>query len=186
MSKSVFSVLILSCAALLMFGGCKKNGAITALPADTVVNVPKDTAVTVVSTPYDTSDNVEFTEVKLDDDLAAQVAGKLKPVYFEYNSFSLTQPSMDVLVAAGAFLSSHPAMRILVEGHCDDRGSPEYNMGLGESRSKAVREYLGNLGLPASRIETTSWGKERLAEGGCSDDACHAKNRRAEFKVLSK
>jgi peptidoglycan-associated lipoprotein len=58
-------------------------------------------------------------------------------------------------------------------------------MGLGENRSKAVKKYFTNYGIPANRIETTSWGKERPAETGCSDDPCHAKNRRVEYKVLA-
>jgi len=186
MSKFSLIVIVAAMMAALLFSGCKKQGAISVIPADTVVNLPVDTAVTVVETPYDTTDNVEFSEAKLDDDLAVLVAEKLKPVYFEYNSFSLTQESMDALAAAGTFLKAHPAMRVLVEGHCDDRGSSEYNMGLGESRAKTVREYLSNYGLPASRIETSTWGKERLVSPACSDDPCHAKNRRAEFKVLSK
>ncbi|MDD5674372.1 MAG: OmpA family protein, partial [Chitinivibrionales bacterium] len=73
-----------------------------------------------------------------------------------------------------------------VEGNCDERGSAGYNMGLGENRARVVKEYLVSYGIPASRIEITSYGKERPAVPNCTDDPCHAKNRRDEFKVLSK
>ena len=74
----------------------------------------------------------------------------------------------------------------MAEGNADERGSSEYNMGLGENRARAVKNYLTGYGIDASRIETTSYGEERTARTGCgSDDACHQENRRVEWTVLA-
>ncbi|MBN1983445.1 MAG: OmpA family protein, partial [Chitinivibrionales bacterium] len=94
--------------------------------------------------------------------------------------------SLSKLEMAARFLGRYPNVRILVEGHCDERGSSEYNMGLGENRGRAVKNYLNNYGIQSMRVEVTSWGKERPVNRGCTDEECHAKNRRAVYKVLSK
>ena len=181
----VLPVLLLCC--MIPFTGCnKKTSKVTAMPQESVK--PPDTAKVVVPppAPVDTSDSVSYKPAVLDTSLATLVAANLKTVYFEYNSSALNQESTDLLAKASSFLMSHASMRILVEGHCDERGSAEYNMGLGEQRAKAVKSYLVNLGIPASRMETTSWGKEHLLVTGCTDDPCHSQNRRGEFKVLTK
>ena len=78
------------------------------------------------------------------------------------------------------FLRSYPQVRISIEGHCDERGSTEYNLGLGQRRAEAAKNYLVSLGITADRIETVSWGKERPF---CTDhdEACWQQNRRAHF-----
>lgn len=76
----------------------------------------------------------------------------------------------------------------MAEGNCDERGSSEYNMGLGENRARAVQSYLSNYGISADRVQTTSYGEERPARSGCGkgEDECHAQNRRVEWQVLAK
>ena len=132
----------------------------------------------------DTSDEVSFRERDLEAELQRQVREALQPVYFEYNSYELTSETVDRLGIVSSFLSDHSTLRVLIEGHCDERGSSEYNMALGENRARAVKQYLMNYGVPSLQLEITSWGEERLVNPFCADEVCHQKNRRVEFKVL--
>jgi peptidoglycan-associated lipoprotein len=92
-----------------------------------------------------------------------------------------------LLETIASFLKDHPSVRLMAEGNADERGSSEYNMGLGENRAKAVKNYLTSYGISSDRVETTSYGRERPANSNCGeDDACHAKNRRVEWRVLAK
>jgi peptidoglycan-associated lipoprotein len=105
--------------------------------------------------------------------------------FFAYDDFSLSSDAKSILVGDARFLKANPAMRVKIEGHCDERGTSEYNLGLGERRAASARSYLVSRGIAASRIETISYGKERPFDPGHSEDAW-AKNRRAHFVVLSK
>jgi peptidoglycan-associated lipoprotein len=153
--------------------------------------LPKKKADTAFVEPkplgdVDTSDDVLFREADLEAEMERLVRENLKPVYFEFNSYTLSKEGTENLGIAANFLMEHSDMRVLIEGHCDERGSSEYNMGLGENRARAVKNFLKNYGVPSLQMEITSWGKERPAEAGCTDDECHGQNRRAEFKVLAK
>jgi len=185
MSPIVRVCTVAALASALMVGGCRKKQ-----PAleDMAKPVPKPDTSFTAPRPFeaDTSDNASFREAELDAELMRQVRENLRTVYFEFNSYSLSETSIDQLRTAANFLMRHSTMRVLVEGHCDERGSSEYNMGLGENRARAVKNYLVNYGIPSVQIETTSWGKERPAMSGCVDESCHSQNRRAEFKVLAK
>jgi len=99
-------------------------------------------------------------------------------VLFEYNSASLTEDAKKILDTQVAWLKSDPNIRITVEGHCDERGTREYNIALGEKRANATKIYLTANGIDVSRIKTVSYGKERPAFFGASEDVM-AKNRRA-------
>jgi peptidoglycan-associated lipoprotein len=99
-------------------------------------------------------------------------------VYFGTDSHVLDSGSRATLDAQAAWLLAHPSVSITIEGHCDERGTREYNLGLGERRANAAKNYLAARGVPAGRMTTISWGKERpLAEG--SSEAAWAQNRRA-------
>jgi peptidoglycan-associated lipoprotein len=102
-------------------------------------------------------------------------------VYFGLDSYILTTESGKTLQATFNKLESKPSIQI--EGHCDEQGSSEYNLALGEKRAKAAQDYLVTLGYPAKRISTISYGKERPADKG-HDEAAWAKNRRAELKIV--
>lgn len=105
---------------------------------------------------------------------------KLDTVYFAYDNSSVSSSQTPKLEAAAKYMSSNPSAGLIVEGHCDERGSAEYNMGLGERRALAVREYLVNLGVPETRLQTISYGAERPADPGHNENAW-LKNRRAEL-----
>jgi len=106
----------------------------------------------------------------------------VKEVLFDYDKAEIKSDQMDVLRANAAWLKDHAAVRFTIEGHCDERGSEEYNLGLGDRRANAVKEYLLSQGLPANRINTVSYGEERPI---CreSTEECYARNRRAAFTL---
>ncbi len=180
-----FAALVAS--MLLVSTGCPpKQPKIEETPEETAppqadTSFSEPTPITI-----DTSDDVTFREADLEAEIERQVREKLRPVYFEFNSFTLTPRSSEELSEAASFLLEQSSMRVLIEGHCDERGSAEYNMGLGENRARAVKRFLQNYGIPAIRIEVTSWGKERPVRTGCRQESCHQENRRAEFKVLAR
>jgi len=98
-------------------------------------------------------------------------------VHFDYDQYGLTEEGKTTLQRQSAWMQKYPAVRVTVEGHCDERGTREYNLALGARRANAVKEYLASLGVAASRVETVSYGKERPV---CtqSDESCWAQNRR--------
>ena len=134
----------------------------------------------------DTSAGAAFKEAVLSEELAKKVKEALQVIYFDYNSFQLNSDATDRLQIVADFLRENTGLRVLIAGHCDERGSSEYNMGLGENRARVVKDYLLNIGIKPIRIETTSYGKEQPASAFCRDDQCHSKNRRDEFKVLAR
>lgn len=111
--------------------------------------------------------------------------GTLERVQFEFDSSNLTQSARDTLQSNARTILANSKMRVLVEGHCDERGSNEYNLALGERRSKSVIDYLVNLGVPRSRLEAKSWGEERPLNPASTSGAYRV-NRRAEFVILAK
>ncbi|MBD3344804.1 MAG: OmpA family protein [Chitinivibrionales bacterium] len=185
MKRSVIFSWILLMIVSLLVGSCKPKKTST-LPETKPEPKPDTSFIETKPVEIDTSDDAVFSEADLSAELEREVQEKLKPVYFEFNSFTLTPEAIDRLGIVASFLSEHPNLRVLIEGHCDERGSSEYNMGLGESRARVVKKYLLNYGMPSLQVEITSWGKEQPIMHNCVDEGCHSQNRRAEFKVLAK
>jgi peptidoglycan-associated lipoprotein len=111
-----------------------------------------------------------------------KAALRLSPVYFEFDRYDLRDDARATLGANGKGLQDNASVNITIEGHCDERGTTEYNLALGEKRAKAAYDYLVSYGIPASRMSTVSYGEERPADPG-HDEMAWAKNRRAEFVV---
>ena len=109
----------------------------------------------------------------------------LKPVFFALDSDELGGDGQKVLEEDAALLKKYPSWSVTIEGHCDERGTAEYNLALGERRAVAARAYLVSLGISADRLRTVSYGKEFPFDPG-HDEAAWAKNRRAHFVVTSK
>jgi peptidoglycan-associated lipoprotein len=109
----------------------------------------------------------------------------LQPAFFDYDSAELSAAARTALDANAAVLRKYPAWVITVEGHCDERGTAEYNSALGERRAAAARAYLVSLGLPAERLHVVSYGKEFPFDPGHAETAW-TKNRRAHFVITSK
>jgi len=121
------------------------------------------------------------------EDLDSKTREILVPVYFSYDKYDLLPESVAKLEKIAPFLQGKTTLRVLIEGNADERGSNEYNMGLGESRARTVKNYLTTYGIADSRLEITSYGKERPAFPNCgTDESCHEKNRRVEWKILAK
>ena len=103
-------------------------------------------------------------------------------IYFNYDQYLITDMAQNTLDMQVAWMDENPDKYILVEGHCDERGTREYNLALGERRANAVREYLSSMGIADGRLNVVSYGKERPDEEGSFDDAWQ-KNRRAVTTV---
>ena len=108
-----------------------------------------------------------------------------QPVFFLLDSFAIEGPAQAALTANAEILKKYPTWVITLEGHCDERGTAEYNLALGEKRALAARTYLVSLGVPADRLRTVSYGKEFPFDPG-HDESAWSKNRRAHFVVTSK
>ena len=119
--------------------------------------------------------------IRTPDELLAKVGST---VYFDYDQSSLTSEAQATLDRQAAFLKASPSFRIVIEGHCDERGTREYNLALGDRRASAVRDYLVAKGINASRLSTISYGKERPSVGG-SNDTSYALNRRSVSRIDS-
>jgi peptidoglycan-associated lipoprotein len=109
----------------------------------------------------------------------------LKPVFFELDSSEVGAEGQAALNANAATLKKNATWSVTIEGHCDERGTPEYNLALGERRAVAARAYLVSLGIPADRLRTVSYGKEFPFDPG-HDEAAWTKNRRAHFVITVK
>lgn len=105
-----------------------------------------------------------------------------KDILFEFNSYSVPQGYDGLISDVAAWLSRNQAAKLTIEGHCDERGTIEYNLALGEKRAEAVKNQLVKAGVKADRIKTISYGKEAPADQGHTEEAW-AKNRRAHFKM---
>ncbi len=118
-------------------------------------------------------------------DMGDETRKVLVPVYFDYDKYDLRADAIETLSRIAPFLAENSSMRIMLEGHADERGTDEYNVGLGENRARSVKKYLTKYGLPAKRFEMVSYGKTRPVNPNCLDEECHGRNRRVEWKVLS-
>ena len=105
-------------------------------------------------------------------------------VHFEYDRYDVREEDRNTLQRQAQWLQKYPQVRVTVEGHCDERGTREYNLALGARRANAVKEYLVSLGVSSGRIQTISYGKERPICTESSED-CNAQNRRSVTVVTS-
>jgi peptidoglycan-associated lipoprotein len=106
-------------------------------------------------------------------------------MYFALDSSEVGPEGQQVLQANAAVLKKYPTMQITIEGHCDERGTAEYNLALGERRALAAKNYLVSLGIPADKVKTVSYGKEFPFDAG-HDENAWSKNRRAHFVITAK
>ena len=114
------------------------------------------------------------------DSAATSKDSALKEVFFEFDRYDLTSESRGTLKAAADWLKKNPATKVEIEGHCDDRGTNEYNLALGAKRANAAKDYLTSLGIPAARLSATSYGEE-IPVCREESEACWQKNRRDRF-----
>ncbi|TYO97688.1 peptidoglycan-associated lipoprotein [Geothermobacter ehrlichii] len=170
--------MIALCSLLVV--GCAKKPAVT----ETAPEQPVETRV-AAEQPSAVSDQ-GVSESAVQERMAADleaVASKLQRIHFDFDQYTLSPEARDILAANAALLKANPELKIRIEGHCDERGSDEYNLALGERRAVAARDYLVSLGVAADRLSTISYGEEMPLDPA-SNEAAWAKNRRAEFKVV--
>jgi peptidoglycan-associated lipoprotein len=130
------------------------------------------------STLSDIVADLEPEGIETDPRLAALAGHEWIPIYFEFNESALTLEAREALELHAQWLVSHADERIQIQGHCDERGSTEYNLALGERRARSVRDYLQRMGVALERMTIVSFGEEMPADPGNAD-----LNRRAEFRV---
>ncbi|HEV8234344.1 MAG TPA: peptidoglycan-associated lipoprotein Pal [Gemmatimonadaceae bacterium] len=143
---------------------------------------PPEPAREPVSVPPDPVRDDAISSASLDE---LNKNSPLKPVYFELDSSDLSAANQRTLDEDAALIKRYSTWTVTIEGHCDERGSAEYNLALGERRAMAARTYLVSLGIAATRLRTVSYGKEFPFDPG-HDEAAFAKNRRAHFVITAK
>ena len=170
----------LSAAAIL--SSCKARPPRTAAEAreTAVPRVTAPPAVEVGPPPAPAGSNVLSGDI-----VELNRRGYLKNAYFDYDRADLREDARSVLAADAGWLKRFPSTRVLVEGHCDERGTSEYNLALGDRRASAVREYLASLGIEASRVKTVSYGRERPF---CAQEteSCWQENRQGHLVITAK
>jgi peptidoglycan-associated lipoprotein len=110
--------------------------------------------------------------------------GYVKDAFFDYDQYEIRPDQRDSLAKDASWLRAHPTVKVLIEGHCDERGTAQYNMALGEERAEAAKDYLVRLGVDSARIRIISYGKERPFATG-HDEKAWAENRRDHFLVTA-
>jgi len=176
--RTVLQVVLVTALASLAGAGCARQPAppVAVAPPPAVDPAPVEETKGVAKQVVEESPAVE--EV-----IRSEAAPGLERIYFDYDQYNLTPPAMDALAGNAAFLKSHPGIQVRIEGFCDERGSDEYNLALGERRAQASRDFLVSLGVSPDKLSTVSYGEESPLDPG-SNEAAWASNRRAEFKVV--
>ncbi|HYR52547.1 MAG TPA: peptidoglycan-associated lipoprotein Pal [Candidatus Dormibacteraeota bacterium] len=170
-TRMSFATLIGLCLVLALAPGCASRKKVTP-----EANVPPPETESTAPAPPEKEEApppVEKTTERL----------ALEDAFFDFDDYSLRQDAKSALETDGKFLEKNSGSRIVIEGHCDERGSVEYNLALGEKRARAAKDYLVSYGIPTNRLTTISYGKERPFDTGHDEDSW-AKNRRAH--VVSK
>ena len=165
-------IKLVSAAALLVLAGCaSKPPASSDVPPVGSPPGAADTAPVSTDSSSVTPGSAEDLRVNVGD-----------TVHFEYDRYQLREEDRGVLQRQASWLQKYPQVRVTVEGHCDERGTREYNLALGARRANAVKEYLVSLGVSSGRVETISYGKERPVCTESTED-CNAQNRRGVTTV---
>jgi len=155
----------------------------TSVPADPNPVVSTPPPPTALPVPPDANPNARPYDALSTDDINKKSI--LKPVFFLYDSDELDEAARKTLESNAQILKEYRAWVLTVEGHCDERGTPEYNLSLGDRRAQAAKNYLLSLGITADRLKTVSYGKEFPFNPG-HDEGAWQQNRRAQFMVTAK
>lgn len=178
-SKKLFIVLI---SAAVLLTGCQKKPK-RPDPSATVIGQGANGDGTL--NPIDIGTAAPGTGLETRGagfDLNGQMRGVLEAVYFDFDQSNIKAGERAKLQAAADYLRNNPTHRLLLEGHCDWRGTAEYNLGLGDRRAAAAKQFLGTLGVAAERLETLSKGSLEAVKD--ADNAAAAKDRRVELVVI--
>ena len=155
-------------AALVCSVACSKK--------QTAPNIVSDTAPELEETDLGAG---EFTAIDPSDPVLSAI---FKNILFNYDQFSLTPQALTILDSIAEWMKNNPRKVLMIEGHCDDRGTNEYNLALGDRRANSAKTYLVQLGVDSARIYTISYGEERPLYDS-NNESAWAQNRRGEFKL---
>lgn len=180
MKKRLMGLMLMICCAAFVAGGCAKKEMVkedeTLAQKEPVVTAP----AAPEPVPVAKDAVVKEDAVK---DASAAVVSPFDTIYFDFDSYVLRQDARDSLDRNYQWMKNNPGETVRLEGHCDERGSDEYNLALGEKRARAAQNYLKSLGIPGDRLSVISYGKEKPADPGHNEEAW-AKNRRVEFIIV--
>ena len=172
MNRRIAIAALLAGTAVL--GACKKN------PPESLPPEPQPTAT---SGPVTTDDGTAAGVLGTQAHFVNAVNGQ-NVIYFDTDQYNVDSADAAALQSQAAYLNQYPQISVTIEGHCDERGTREYNLALGERRANAAKNYLVSLGVAAGRVSTVSYGKERPVAMG-SDEGSWAQNRRAVSVVVN-
>jgi peptidoglycan-associated lipoprotein len=184
-STPIAVVAILLAAFLPFAAGCKKKPPTTTAEARPPIEEPAAPERVVPPPPSGASREPVETEVLTQEISEMNKKGYLQDAYFDYDASDLRDDARTNLSANAEWLKRYPSIQVLVEGHCDERGTSAYNLALGDRRANAARDYLESLGVASSRVRTVSYGKERPFCTDATED-CYQQNRRAHFVITAK
>lgn len=192
MTRKVNSLMVLTIVLAVLVGACAKKQPPIARPMPPPpVNTntpppPPPPPPTPVSEPVPVPPEPLVEDAigsRSLDDLNRE--SPLEPLFFDLDSSDVSADGQRVLQSNAAILKQYVTWQITIEGHCDERGTAEYNLALGERRALSAKTYLVSLGIPADNVRTVSYGKEFPFDAG-HDDAAWARNRRAHFVITAK
>ncbi len=173
MKNRITLYAVILSVSMLTLWGCPKNTQVSSSP-----EAQNGKAVSPSAQQAASEARQEGREGN-NEQMASGVRG-LEPIHFDYNQASVRDDAKPVMKANAEWLKAHPAVKIKIEGNCDERGTKEYNLALGERRATSAMKYLENMGISAKRISLISYGKEKPV---CAEEneACWQKNRRDDF-----
>lgn len=170
-----------------MFKRSAKNLVMAVVMAGLVFGISacskKDQAQDTGMTQNDQVEQPKADTSAADAAAAAKAAFTAEDIHFDFDSSAITPEAAEILKKKAQFLADNAAANVNVEGHCDERGTNEYNMALGDRRAQAAKKYLVELGVADSRLSTVSFGEEKPLVAGAKNEEDHAKNRRGHFEV---
>lgn len=185
MRKGMSGLFMLICCGALLVGGCAKKELVKGeaeMPA-TALPKPAETKQAPAKEEKVQEQAVKEAPAAAMEEAIPAKASELATIYFDFDSYILTAPSRATLKKNGEDLMKNDSLKVQIQGNCDERGSDEYNLALGEKRAKSARDYLVTLGVPAERVSIISYGKEKPVDPG-HDEASWAKNRRDDFAII--
>ncbi len=186
MKKTLTGTAVLGClvvATLAFVSGCRPKPPQTTEPAKPAPAAQP--AETRVPPPPAPAPSPVKPDVLSEDISVINTRGYLKDAFFDFDKSELRDDARTSLAADADWLKKYPPVQVLIEGHCDERGTSAYNLVLGDKRANASKEYLASLGVDGSRIRTVSYGKERPFCTASSEE-CWQQNRRAHFLITAK
>ena len=194
LKRESFYIVFVSMVALSMSAGCakqeivKKDEVVAPVSIARQIDPPKPVVTTSKQAAADPvvqeASPIVSVQQAQKASSSAQLQSALEKIYFDFDSAGLSESARNTLSGNASRLMKDNSEKVRIEGNCDERGSAEYNLALGESRAKAAQQYLITLGVKPDRISIVSYGKEKPAVQGI-DEAAWAKNRRDEFVVVT-